>query len=559
MEIRRASESVSEDHQHVDTADHLELDDVQSSVLDAAKACLAQESSDKSGGVTQVVQNLITLLQVNTRLKSIVLPLLMALSMSGCMFSPDFDGFQQADEEVSMTEQFHRKQRINTLLNAKNLSKSSSAVISTGINPCQRERILDNFEEMIEDISAEDFNTYLSLCEKAKNLCGIMNPDRYSPRLLKEVVQNYESRERHAGRQQVLVFTSRKDIKKTFGIQALSVESYRVEELVPFYKVILIETGASSEIEYHLDKLQTSGVLEDQMLRSALVIGHGDQEDVENGISVQNMSMLSRLNRHWIPGKGASIVFFSCLSAKGKDQEMNLVNRASIIFNKKTFGCPTVVEDVEYELDSRGRLVENSLDMSEIFTIRNDTFVPNRERAVTLTAESIMKEIHEETTCRAGLDFYRDIVELGITDIKAFQAICSRKIDAKSYIKLFSAGWKDYELSQFSKADIPLEQALAYADAGVRGKSGMIKLYKHHIYPSDVKRLKAITRLQLLDDNVTHPDALIAFKRQKVSPRELAPYLMKKETGFLTIASGVALERQHLEKLRMQPMHVASR
>jgi hypothetical protein len=192
-----------------------EIDGLSHQVNGVVDNILEREELSFVMNVLLVLSTLMSLL--DPKILRLLFPLLMLVLLNGCMYSPKFDDYYpESETEITYQEQHQRKQRIGRLLSAENLSKSTAAIITTGINPCQRQRINENFETLIEDITPEGFDEYLSLCEKAKELCGIMNPDRYPPKLLAELVKNYESREYNAGCRQILVFTSRKDVEKTF-------------------------------------------------------------------------------------------------------------------------------------------------------------------------------------------------------------------------------------------------------------------------------------------------------------------------------------------------------
>lgn len=530
-------------------------------VNEAKNTLLEQEQFFFAEQVLKTLESFIHFLSPDLRLLRLFLPLLMVTLLNGCMYSPKYeDYYQEAPEAVRYQDQHTRKNRIVALTGTSNLDQSSKAIIGSGINPCQRSRILENMETMIKEISDEDFDKYLSLCEKAKQVCGIMNPDRYSPTLLEELVKNYESREYNADKEQVMVFTSRKDIEKTFDIQALSVDSYRVEELVPYYKVLLIETDSINELTTHLDRLQNNGILEDRRLKGALVIGHGDQDEVENGLNMNNMSVLSRLNRLWVPDKKSFFVYFSCLSAEGGHEENNMVNSTAVVCPiPMVYGCTTIVEDVEFQIDKNGELVPGSLELSTFFSFGNDTFTANRTSAVRLQAQRLQTLMKKEQQCAADLSFFQKAVDAGIASPYDISILCTQNIPPETYSTLIAAGWNRHEFLYHKDIFLSYARALEYAEAGVRGRSGMLKLYNANISPNEIRMVRAATRARSLTENFSHPDALIGLKRANVYPIDLVPYLQRGETALSKIIHEVATSKALASSQSGMGVNVATR
>ncbi len=524
---------------------------------------ILDQSKDALMFFLSILSSLAVLFKENPQKLRLLMPVLLMLFSQGCMYAPKYeDYYDESIQDVEYQEQHTRKNRIVRLTANADVNGEDIAAVTTEINPCQRQRIIENMETMIKDISKEDFEEYLSLCEKAKRVCGIMNPDRYSPRLLEEVVKNYESREHNAGLKQVLILTSRKDVEKTFDIQALSVQSHEVEELTKYYKVILIETGSESELQTHLNILHRDGILERAQLRSVLVISHGNPSTTENGITEKNIGMLRRLNQLWVPGQESSFVFFSCRSAEGGHDRINLANRASIMFpNTKVFGCTTVVESVNYDLDEQGRLVKGSLEMSTFFSIGSDTFRPDRKKAVKKTAQALQEELrtNKKTQCQRKFEFFHEAVQLGIIDTESLTNICTENLDMKSYSILQAAGWMKSELKNYDKkVDIPLEIACAYASEGVRGRSGMMKLYENEISPAEFSFLREAARSSRLNRNIIHPAALAMFKKNSVKPQDLVRFIYQREMDPLKIIKQVHSDRLLAQAKRNQQYSVVS-
>lgn len=474
--------------------------------------------------------------------------------LNGCMYSPRYeDTFAAAAEEVPYGTQYQRKQRIITLTSLNDLDQASTAIITTEIRPCQRNRILENMEYMMEEASDAEFDRCMTLYEKAKKTCGIMNPDRYSPRLLEEFVLNYESRERHADRNQILVLTSRKDHEQEFDIQALSVESHRLEELIDDWKVIAIETGSFSEIQAQLDLLEKNGILEVGKLSSVLVVSHGNQDRVENGLTKENVQSLARLNRFFVANTQPLFIYFSCLAAEGENKEMNMVGATKIVLPRaRVIGSTTRVESVDFELDERGHLIPETLELGTFFNPINRLFEPNRLRGVNLQSHILMRQLQETYECGRDYDFFKEVVQQGIIKPSLAQVICTEALRPEIVAALAAAGWEANDFVHHNpQVDLSWDLALQYARAGVRKRLHMIRLSKNKISPLDIEQLQGITRSLRINNTILHPDTLVMLREGNVTQHQLIAALYQGETDPLKIVQAVRIASAREKVIRV--------
>jgi hypothetical protein len=301
------------------------------------------------------------------------------------------------------------------------------------------------------------------------------------------------------------------------------------------------------EINIHLDRLEKNGILEDGRLKGAIVIGHGDQDEVENGFTMHNISTLSRLNRLWMPDKEPFFVYFSCLSAEGGHKENNMVNSTSIALppEVEVIGCPTLVEDVDFEIE-KGEFIPDALELSTYFSLTNDTFTANRSSAVYRQAQRTRALMSKTSSCTADFAFYREAVNLGITDKNDIRVMCTNSIPPKTYSSLKAAGWERYEfLAHRPQFDMSYARAIEYADAGVRGRQNMKKLHRSNISPQEIRVLRAATKTLKLSNSVIQAGHLVDFKNAGIEMQKIIAHLYNRETDPKTIIR-LELERKAL-------------
>lgn len=417
-----------------------------------------------------------------------MLCVMLLLWMQGCMYAPRYDEiFRRSPRPLTSMEIRNREQQIRQLL-ADPSSQTATPALQSGIEPFQRDRIWSNFSNLIQQVDSGDFDAYLDLCNNAKSTLGIMNSDRYDPDFLRAVLNNYNNPELLRDKPVVLAILARKDKQSIGGIQALNVETYRLQELARGYKVLVVETSSVNEILHHVNSLSQRGILRLGNLQGILIAGHGSTGTIDVGLTVeQDFMKISRLNWYLMKDHPSYVVFASCESGDGGmngfDGFSNFANRAKLLFpSSQVLSCNGYMIGIDFQTDGQGRIVDNSIHLkrvSDMFSSSDTTYKPQYnqllERALQVYRPYIPRQIPDlylQFALQAGLINSQDIV-------RAFQT----GIDPFEFRIYLDCGFTYEEIDHFSRNGIRAPQVFEYIQAGVWSRPLIMDLARNRIPP----------------------------------------------------------------------------
>jgi len=361
----------------------------------------------------------------------------LVLAVQGCsiMYQPRFDeesGFREPEEPLEPEEIERRRNQMTRLLiapvDSKNLSRTS--FITYG----QIMRVLKHHEELFSDTHSEDFQAYMDLCTRARDELGILAPDRFHPQTLREVLANHEDVERHRERPVVLVFLARDDYF-SLGFQALNVQSYQIERLLPHYKVLLYETGSMTEVLHQINQLLDRGFLPSGKLQGLVFGAHGNSYKNQTGLAFENLHSLSVLSDCLAPD--ALMILSNCDSGKGEVEQDNLVNRLTLLREKiwkkpvRIIGCDGYLVDVDFEVRENGAVEPDSVQLRSIgdrltFGLAESTYEGDPEAVTTARLRALHFPNLSET-------FLRNMVEHGIIDPLCIRHLSEAEISPEAF------------------------------------------------------------------------------------------------------------------------------
>lgn len=409
-----------------------------------------------------------------------VLSLVMILWLQGCMYTPDYgEIFDHAPNPLSRAEINSREQRIRGLLTDPT-PMTRTPVLQSGIEQFQLNRVLENFEELINLVSEEDFNEYLEICLAAKTNQGIMNPDRYDPDLLQASQEYYSNPDILPDRQVILAVIARKDRQSIGGVQALNAETYRLREFMQAYKVIIIETDEISEILQHISILGRSGVLRVGNLKGIFFVGHGNESSIDVGLAANDLMKISRFNWYLSKDEPSFVVFASCNSSDGGLG--SFASQGSLLFPKtKIIACDGYAGGINFTLDENGRLPDDlNISFSGAVIPTDSTFVPEHDElsaSATLAYANKMQDPnipdhYVNFAIRAGLIRIEDIVQAFYTGT-----------DPNEYRIFLDCGFSYSEIANFRQQNIHVSNVFGYAQLGISSPALIIQLVSNGVIP----------------------------------------------------------------------------
>jgi len=416
--------------------------------------------------------------------------LCMVLSAQGCMYAPRYgEVFGQSAQVVTPREAQARAQEIQAFLANPTILNTTPA-LQSGIEPFQQARIWRHFQDLL-NVSAEHFDQFMDLCRSARSTLGIMNPDRYTPAFLRTVLENYNDPELHKDRPVILAIIARKD-RESFGVQALNVETFRLEELTRAYKVIVVETSSSQEIYHHINYLGKQNILRLGNLKGVVIAGHGSAGEIDVGLNVQQELMrLSRLNWYFMKNEQPSfLVLASCESGEGAESGFdgfsNFANQAALLFPKsRVLGCDGIMTGIQFQTNAAGKVIDTSVQLerlSDFFGGGDTTYRPQYDaviaRAVPYYRQFIghhIPVVYLEFALRAGLIKSNDILQAFRTGIDPFE------------FRLYLDCGLDYEqIAVFQRHHIAGIRVFQYFQAGINTPSRILELVREGITPEEL-------------------------------------------------------------------------
>lgn len=416
--------------------------------------------------------------------------LCMVLSAQGCMYAPRYgEVFGQSAQAVSPREAQSRAREIQDFLENPTIVTTTPA-LQSGIEPFQQVRIWRHFQDLLS-VSEEDFDEFMELCRSAKSTLGIMNPDRYTPGFLKTVLENYHDPELHRERPVILAIIARKD-RESFGVQALNVETFRLQELTQAYKVIVVETSSAQEILHHINYLGKQNILRLGNLKGVVIAGHGSAGEIDVGLNVQQELMrLSRLNWYFMKKDQPSfLVLASCESGEGAESGFdgfsNFTNQAALLFPRsQVLGCDGIMTGIEFGTDANGRIIDRSVQLerlSDFFGGGDTTYRPQYDaviaRAVPYYRQFIGEHIpvvYLEFALRAGLIKSNDILQ-------AFRS----GVDPFEFRLYVDCGLSYGQITEFQRNNIAGIRVFQYFQAGENNPSRILELVREGVTPEEL-------------------------------------------------------------------------
>ncbi|MGE3279338.1 MAG: hypothetical protein AB7J40_06215 [Candidatus Altimarinota bacterium] len=417
-----------------------------------------------------------------------LLCLVLLASLQGCMYAPRYeDIFRRSSRPLTEIEIQSRGQLVRDLLADPSVQTATPA-LQSGIEPFQRERIWNNFSDLVQKVDSVDFDAYVALCNSAKSTLGIMNPDRYDPDFLRAVLDNYNNPELLRDKPVILALLARKDRQSIGGIQALNVETYRLQELARGYKVLVVETSTVNEILHHVNSLSQRGILRLGNLQGILIAGHGSTGMIDVGLTVeQDFMKISRLNWYLMKNSPSYVVFASCESGDGGmngfDGFSNFANRAKLLFpSSDVLACNGYVVGIDFQTDDHGRIRDHSIRLkrlSDLFSSSDTTYKPQYDRlldhAIQVYRPYLPQHIPDQYlrfALQAGLINSQDIV-------RAFQT----GIDPFEFRIYLDCGFSYQEIDHFFQSGISAPQVFEYIQAGVWSRPLILDLARNRIPP----------------------------------------------------------------------------
>lgn len=471
----------------------------------------------------------------------------------GCvsMHRPDYtQTYRASDVGLSKTERDSREFRLRVFMSAPDEKIDKNPAWQSGIAECQIDRILENCEYLLKGVSEEAFQDFLNLCNRAKASLGMMNVDRHSTEMIRESLRNYQDPEHRRDDPLVLVIMSRKDHEGTAGIQALNVESHRIEELSRGYKVIIVETASISEIRHHLALLEERGILREGNLHGVIVGSHGDQESVEAGIDQENVHLLARLNR-FFNAREAHFIYASCNAGEGEETASNLANETGLVLSRtRVSSCSGFMVGIDFGLNQRGRFVMDSLRMQsfrDMITLGlfNDTYQVNRSAIIDATLDRLA-ENHPKTPQH----FIRQYLAASVVCGGCISYLYKRQQEGRPFLRphdfrrVMESFAKIDDLWEVVDAEIPVDRIVAYRDLQFRHPFEMKALHGLNVRPEDIEALRSYVSERDLKAQLSSNEYMMSAIGMGIDPRSL---LDNYRVGITAVASIVLLRNAGLQ------------
>lgn len=226
--------------------------------------------------------------------------------------------------------------------------------------------IAESIEDKISSQSEKDFLEYKDITEKAYELAGIRNPQRYPLSVLEETVNNLTNPSHREDKPLVLVFMGSYDRDLGLGIRPLEVKSPEIANLLLGYRVIVMESANTEELDKRVTRLLDNYKNSERVVEGIIVGGHGSAGKIALGyLPSENLNppyiyyIFDRLNK--LVSKEAIIFLTPCHAAEG---ERSIQHAFAYTFpERKVYACPKTVKGLFYSFDSRHRIIPSSLQL----------------------------------------------------------------------------------------------------------------------------------------------------------------------------------------------------
>jgi len=484
----------------------------------------------------------------------------------GCvsMHRPDYTQTYRASAVgLSETERDSREFRMRVFMSAPDEKIDKNPAWKSGIAECQIDRILENCEFLLKEATEDDFQAFLDLCFRARNTLGMINVDRHSAGMIRESLRNYKDPEHRRDDPVVLVIMSRDDHEGIAGIQALNVESHRIEELSKGYKVIIVETSSMTEIRHHLAVLEERGILREGNLHGVIVGSHGDQESVEAGIDQENVHLLARMNR-FFNAQEAHLIYASCNAGEGEETASNLANDTGLVLPRTLVSsCSGFMVGIDFGLNQRGRFVMDSLRMQsfrDMMTLGlfNDTYQVSRSEIIGETLDRLAEE-HK----KIPKPFIRQYLAANVVCGGCISQLHERQKDGRPFLRphdfrrVMESFADNGDLWEVVDAQIPVDRIVAYRDLQFRRPYEMKALHRLNVRPEDIEALRSTVRERGLKAQLSSNKSIMSALGVGISPQQLiANYRAGiTEITAITLLRNCGLEPAHYTVVSSNPHH----
>lgn len=457
------------------------------------------------------------------------LPLLLCLQACNMMHRPSFDednGFQDASPNVDYVDYESRREDMLGLLASP--TDTSNRALMSGISEEQRDRVMEHFEALFRRVRITDFVEFARVCHEAKEKLGIMNFDRYEPRVLRETLLNFDDPEHNSEKPEVIVIIARPDESTIGGIQPLNVESYQVGRLLEEHKVFLFECGSIGEVLFQLNRLKERQLIHPGRVRGLVIGAHGDTLSTGTGIDGDNLHSLGMLSEYFDPHQ-ATIVFASCYSGSEGD---NLVSRTALFFGNqyegklRVLGCDGLLAGVDLGDDVEDEIQLESLASILTLGLINNTYIsPPYQELYRERYDSVRDECGPTVTN----GWLRRSFACGIWDASLIRNLFEKQITPERYIE---------DVEELADMGISLSPELLVACLEKNLDSGLVRRFVESrgiglmgvgVTAGDIELFGLGITQELLTEyrralpTITDEQILI-LKQRNVSPSDLGRY-----------------------------------
>jgi len=249
--------------------------------------------------------------------------------------------------------------------------------------------VREELEDIIKDMTPDEFNHYRQLTERLYSRYFIINPQRYSLKTLEAL--NKSSLE-DLEKPTILFIMGKYDHSLPFGIHPLEEKTYKIEDLLDRYRIVLYEVSGKEELrmamkEFSINEIFRNGeaiVKRKQKGKFAgLVFGsHGSKYSVITNlqeITSKEKTKEDEIRIYWdslirilspyekLFDKDAIVLFVSCNAGEGRDRKLNLANVAAYSLpGRKVYSCDRKLLDFDFEKKEDGNINPESLKLYSI-------------------------------------------------------------------------------------------------------------------------------------------------------------------------------------------------
>lgn len=472
---------------------------------------------------------------------------------TGCTFSPSRDlqdNLEMKDKKVSTQRANRRKSKLYEYLTSP----------PSHISIEQQKYIEKELEEFINFASDHAFEEYISLIQEAKEKLGIQNPNRYTLKTLKHAVGiiNKDPEIYDPKKPVIFVILAPRDydipILKKLGIkvEALSVESHKLEELTKAHNLCLLEAENRIEVQNHLQKFQEKNIISNQQKNGIGIImgAHGTESGLEAGINTYDMEILNQLLPFLSDQKRTYLILASCNGGEGKEKKLNIANACYLLANanRKTHSGDNEVvviaskgfmTGIDFEIQEDG-----SFTKTPHIVIKNGVFDGTYSPKSSELLSSLSKEISQELGSEFSAEQVKKCLENGIFKQEEIALACQHPKKIKEIAQILRLEPSIEEVKTSIEANIPIEVILKYLQAGLLKVSAIPKLIENGI--SDEIYQKYTQAIQ----TVINPSVILRLHQLKYDIDTIKNLLENnqetdKEELLRCIANGLPIEEYH--------------